>query len=190
MIKNTRFVVGILVLVSLFAAIGTPKTSNAAITAEVYGLGPMSVTIATCNTPSDIFSSSDPLGTIGENSAGLFCLTGIAFKLFHGSTVLFFIAFFLVLVVGGIRYLTAGGDEKAMQTARKTLTYGVMGLGTAVVMVFMMIVFVNKVLNPMELDDLNNPIPSPFHIIIPDYFCTKNVGNVGSPIVRSYCNKK
>ena len=36
--------------------------------------------------------------------------------------------FFATLLLGGIRYLTAGGDEKATQEARRTLTNGVIGL--------------------------------------------------------------
>lgn len=36
--------------------------------------------------------------------------------------------FFAMLLVGGFRYLTAGGDEKAAQEARKTLTNAGIGL--------------------------------------------------------------
>ncbi|MEX0617221.1 MAG: pilin [Candidatus Woykebacteria bacterium] len=36
--------------------------------------------------------------------------------------------FFVMLVVGGFRYLTAGGDEKAAQEARKALTNAAVGL--------------------------------------------------------------
>ena len=38
------------------------------------------------------------------------------------------IAFFFMLVLGGIRYITAGGDEKAAASARNTLTQAVIGL--------------------------------------------------------------
>lgn len=36
--------------------------------------------------------------------------------------------FFIVLLIGGIRYLTAGGDEKATMQARQTLTNAFIGL--------------------------------------------------------------
>lgn len=35
---------------------------------------------------------------------------------------------FLMLIVGGFRFLTAGGDPKAAATARNTLTYAVIGI--------------------------------------------------------------
>lgn len=38
------------------------------------------------------------------------------------------VIFFAVLIIGGLRYLTAGGDEKAAQEARKTLTNAAVGL--------------------------------------------------------------
>ena len=36
--------------------------------------------------------------------------------------------FFFMLIAGGFRYLSAGGDEKAAQEARKTLTNAFVGL--------------------------------------------------------------
>ncbi|HEY4694477.1 MAG TPA: hypothetical protein VIH52_00770 [Candidatus Nanoarchaeia archaeon] len=36
--------------------------------------------------------------------------------------------FFGMLVLGGLKYLTAGGDEKAAASARATLTHALMGL--------------------------------------------------------------
>lgn len=38
------------------------------------------------------------------------------------------LVFFFMLIFGGIRYLTAGGDEKAIQEARRSLTTAVVGL--------------------------------------------------------------
>ena len=38
------------------------------------------------------------------------------------------IAFFIVLVLGGFKYLTSGGDPKAIDSAKKTLTYGIGGM--------------------------------------------------------------
>jgi hypothetical protein len=38
------------------------------------------------------------------------------------------IALFIMLLVGGFRYITAGGDPKGVEGARKTLTYAVSGI--------------------------------------------------------------
>lgn len=38
------------------------------------------------------------------------------------------IAAFIMLIVGGFKYLTAGGDPKAAESARNTITYAILGL--------------------------------------------------------------
>ncbi len=38
------------------------------------------------------------------------------------------IAFFIMFIVGGFSYLTAGGDAGKVEGARKTLTYAIFGL--------------------------------------------------------------
>ncbi len=38
------------------------------------------------------------------------------------------IAFFLMFLVGGFQYLTAGGDAAKAEAARKTLTFAILGL--------------------------------------------------------------
>lgn len=38
------------------------------------------------------------------------------------------LAVFIMLLVGGFKYLTSGGDPKASQSARNTLTYAIAGL--------------------------------------------------------------
>jgi len=38
------------------------------------------------------------------------------------------IALFIMLVVGGFRYITAGGDPKGIEAARNTLTYAIFGV--------------------------------------------------------------
>lgn len=180
--------------------ISTPVVANASITFNNY---PGGLTIATCNSPDDIFSPNNPLGvendmTKPERSAGLFCLTGISFKLLYNAIILFGIAFFVILLIGGLRYLTAGGDEKSMQTARKTLTYGVMGMGIAVGSVFIMIVIMGNVLKPMETqfdpahpnDVIAKPgTLDPFHVLIPDYFCTRE-GITDPSVIKNYCGSK
>lgn len=38
------------------------------------------------------------------------------------------IAFFVLLLIGGFKYLTSGGDPKAVEGAKKTITYAIGGL--------------------------------------------------------------
>lgn len=38
------------------------------------------------------------------------------------------IALFIMLILGGFKYITAGGDPKAVDSARKTLTYAIGGM--------------------------------------------------------------
>jgi hypothetical protein len=38
------------------------------------------------------------------------------------------IVLFIMLVVGGFRYITAGGDPKALEGAKNTLTYAILGI--------------------------------------------------------------
>ena len=43
-------------------------------------------------------------------------------------TALAAIAVFVILVSGGFKYLTSGGDQKALEQAKGTITYGILGL--------------------------------------------------------------
>lgn len=38
------------------------------------------------------------------------------------------IALFVMLVVGGFKFITSGGDPKAVESAKHTLTYAILGL--------------------------------------------------------------
>lgn len=38
------------------------------------------------------------------------------------------IALFIMLLIGGFKYLTSGGDPKAMESAKSTLTYAIIGI--------------------------------------------------------------
>lgn len=38
------------------------------------------------------------------------------------------ITLFILLIVGGIKYITSGGDPKATESAQKTITYAIGGL--------------------------------------------------------------
>ena len=38
------------------------------------------------------------------------------------------IVLFVMLIIGGFRYITAGGDPKGIEGAKKTLTYAIAGM--------------------------------------------------------------
>lgn len=51
------------------------------------------------------------------------------------------IAFFVLLLVGGFKYMTAGGDPKAIDSAKKTLTSAIAGL-LIVILSYLVLVFI------------------------------------------------
>ena len=51
------------------------------------------------------------------------------------------IVLFIMLIVGGFRYITAGGDPKGIEGARKTLTYAIAGM-VLVALAFLIIQFI------------------------------------------------
>lgn len=53
------------------------------------------------------------------------------------------IAFFILLLVGGIKYLTSGGDPKATESAQKTITAAVGGL-ILILLSFLVLVLIKK----------------------------------------------
>ena len=78
-----------------------------------------------------IFGTVAKPGSFGYNidagGFGLF-LDNIVAAMFGVAGLLFFI----YLLFGAFQYLTAGGDDKAVQTAKKSLTNASIGLGIVV----------------------------------------------------------
>lgn len=66
-------------------------------------------------------ADGEPIATI----QGLEC---IFINILNIATSLAGLAVFIMLLVGGFKYLTSGGDPKAAQSARNTLTYAILGL--------------------------------------------------------------
>lgn len=64
----------------------------------------------------------------GEKVAKIQALECIILQLFHIAVRLAGIAVFIMLIIGGFKYLTSGGDPKAAESARKTITYAILGL--------------------------------------------------------------
>ena len=65
-----------------------------------------------------------------ENEGGVATLRGLEgvfANLISVALGLAGIVLFLMLIVGGFRYITSGGDPKAAEGARNTLTYAILG---------------------------------------------------------------
>ena len=68
----------------------------------------------------------------------LVCLEGIFANVLKGILSLVGIASFLFIIKGGVQYTTSGGDMKAIDSARKTLTWSIVGLGFSVTAFFVL----------------------------------------------------
>ena len=54
------------------------------------------------------------------------------------------ITLFILILMGGLKYITSGGDPKAMEGAQKTITYAIGGL-IVVLLSYMILVFIAKI---------------------------------------------
>jgi hypothetical protein len=79
----------------------------------------------------------------GENPAQIKDLAVIVQKILNIAVQLAGIAVFIMLIVGGFQYLTAGGDAKKTQAAGNTLTYAIFGLVTVIAAWFILL-FIEK----------------------------------------------
>lgn len=65
---------------------------------------------------------ANEVGTIECLGQYIKALTGFLFPLAS-------LVAFLFLLFGGIRFITSGGEPKAVESAKKTVTYALLGLG-------------------------------------------------------------
>ena len=56
------------------------------------------------------------------------CFEAIFARILNVIVSLAVIALFVMLVVGGFKYLTSGGDPKAAGSAKQTITYAILGI--------------------------------------------------------------
>ena len=63
-----------------------------------------------------------------EGEVTIQCLECFVLQAFNIAVRLAGIALFVMLIVGGFKYLTAGSDPKAAESAQKTITSAVLGL--------------------------------------------------------------
>lgn len=57
------------------------------------------------------------------------CFEAIFSRLLQIILPLAVVALFVMLVIGGFKYLTSGGDQKKTASAQQTMTYAVAGIG-------------------------------------------------------------
>lgn len=55
-------------------------------------------------------------------------LEGVFGNLVSSLLALAGIALFIFIVIGGFKYITSGGDPKALEGAKKTISYAIMGV--------------------------------------------------------------
>lgn len=60
---------------------------------------------------------------------GFECIFEIILK---AAVVFAVVIVFIMLLIGGFKYLTSGGDQKATESARNTLTYAIFGLAALI----------------------------------------------------------
>ncbi len=75
-----------------------------------------------------------------DQITGIFCILVkiINYLLAAGGAVAF-----IFLVVGGLQYMVSGGDEKAISSAKATITYAVLGL-VVILSAILIITFVTR----------------------------------------------
>jgi hypothetical protein len=67
------------------------------------------------------------------------------------------IVLFILLIVGGFRFITSGGDPKAVDAAKKTLTYAIGGL--IVILVSYLILVLIKTITGVDVLNFSVVLP-------------------------------
>gem|GEM_PF-2070701 len=162
----------------LFSLIGLLQTKEA-----------LAFTPYRCNDPRTIIDPLEP--DINNTGLGFFCLVGISYNVFYSAITIVGIGLLLMLIVGGLRYLASGGDEKGLQQARHIITYAVAGMLISVSSIFFMTVIVSRILKPGCDPADTTCTGDPLMLLIPDFFCTVegNLGWSGSlpPGIKNFC---
>ncbi len=83
------------------------------------------------------------IACVKDGVATLKCFEAIAKIVLNIIIRLAGIAAFIMFIVGGFQYLTAGGDPKKTQAAGATITYAIFGL-VAVIAAWFILLFIEK----------------------------------------------
>lgn len=90
-----------------------------------------------------ILSSFVPPAYAQGDTATLSDLEGIFGQVVSAATTLAGLALLAMLIVGGFKYMTAGGDPKASAAAKNTITYALLGMAL-VVAAYLILLFVER----------------------------------------------
>ena len=80
----------------------------------------------------------DPSGAATIGNLGCLFQRIVSYALGFAGIVLF-----ILLIVGGFKYITSGGDPKAVEGAKKTLTYAIGGLVVILVSYLILVLISN-----------------------------------------------
>lgn len=92
-----------------------------------------------------------PAGSTATDVPSLACLSQIVVNLVSLALMFLGTVTLLMLLFGSIKYITSGGDPKALQGAQKTTTYAIIGA----IVVMMAFVLINVVTNALGLSSSN-----------------------------------
>jgi len=92
---------------------------------------------------------------IKDGIATLKCIEAIAKIILNVAIRLAGIAAFIMLIVGGFQFLTAGGDPKKTQAAGSTITFAIFGL-VAVIAAWFILLFIEK-FTGVKITEFNIP---------------------------------
>lgn len=72
-------------------------------------------------------------GCLQQDAATIQCLEPLFVSVVTAVVTLVGVALFVMLVVGGFKFLLSGGDQKQLEQAKNTVTYAIIGLVVIVV---------------------------------------------------------
>lgn len=68
------------------------------------------------------------MGPSGIGPSGIMQLQDMVIRVLGLAVSLGFVALTVMLVIGGIKYLTSGGEPKAVSSAQQTITWALLGM--------------------------------------------------------------
>jgi hypothetical protein len=87
--------------------------------------------------PNDGFTGFGPLGTVTSKSGALLTFSGFISTAIGTMTIIAFIWFIFTFFTGVISIIGSGGDKQALETAKKKITTGLVGLVITIAAIFL-----------------------------------------------------
>lgn len=79
-------------------------------------------------------------------------------KVFSAIIALAGIALFIMLLTGGVKYITSGGEPKALEGAKNTITYAIGGL-LLILVSYLILVVIGKITGATNVTQFNIVVP-------------------------------